>query len=73
MTATTTLEALAEEFSAKPEHIQNVLNMLDAGLTPPFIGRFRRAEIDGLPESAIRRIQRRRTEFEELYASDQDR
>ena len=43
MTATHILETLAEEFSSKPEHVQNALTMLDAGLSAPFIGRFRRS------------------------------
>ena len=66
MTATPILEALAREFSAKPEHVQSALEMLDAGLCAPFIGRFRRAQIGALSESAIRRLDRRRKEFEEL-------
>ncbi len=66
MTATTILETLAKEFSAKPEHVQNALTMLDAGLSAPFIGRFRREEIGGLPESVIRRLKRAREELEEL-------
>lgn len=66
MTATPILEALAREFSAKPEHVQSALEMLDAGLCAPFIGRFRRLQIGGLAESAIRRLDRRRKEFEEL-------
>lgn len=66
MTATTILETLAKEFSAKPEHVQNALTMLDAGLSAPFIGRFRREEVGGLPESVIRRLKRAREELEEL-------
>ncbi len=66
MTATPILEALAREFSARPEHVQSALEMLDAGLCAPFIGRFRRAQVGLLSESAIRRLDRRRKEFEEL-------
>ncbi len=66
MTATLIVQALAHEFSIKPESVLSALTMLDAGLTAPFIGRFRRAEVEALPESAIRRLQRRRTEMEEL-------
>src|ERR1700754_1919420 len=40
--------------------------MHDAGLSAPFIGRFRRDRVDALSESTIRRLQRRRTELEEL-------
>lgn len=66
MTATHILETLAEEFSSKPEHVQNALTMLDAGLSAPFIGRFRRSDIGGLSESFVRRIHRRRDELIEL-------
>jgi uncharacterized protein len=60
------VETLAHEFSIKPESVQNLLTMLDAGLTAPFVGRFRRAEVEALPESHIRRLARRRQELEEL-------
>ncbi|MBK7643232.1 MAG: S1 RNA-binding domain-containing protein [Planctomycetes bacterium] len=66
MTATPILETLAKEFSANPEHVQNALTMLDAGLSAPFIARFRRKEIGELTESVIRRLKRIREELEEL-------
>src|SRR5688572_22695256 len=40
--------------------------MVDAGLTPPFIGRVRRAATGGLSEGQIRRLVRARSELEEL-------
>ncbi len=40
--------------------------MIDAGLSAPFIGRFRRDHVNALHESIIRRIDRRREELEEL-------
>lgn len=40
--------------------------MLDAGLSAPFIGRFRRDQVNSLHESVIRRMDRRRAELEEL-------
>jgi uncharacterized protein len=66
VTAQPILETLAREYSAGVEHVQNALEMLDAGLSAPFIGRFRRARVGLLSESAIRRLQRRRQELEEL-------
>ncbi len=66
MTATPILETLAKELSAKPEHVQNALTMLDAGLSAPFIARFRRQEVGDLSESVIRRLKRTREELEEL-------
>src|SRR5258706_8176549 len=40
--------------------------MLDAGLSAPFIARFRRQEVGELNESVIRRLKRTREELEEL-------
>ena len=66
MTATLILEALSKEFAIQVEAVQNVFEMVDAGLSAPFIGRFRRGQTGGLPESQIRRLHNRRLELEEL-------
>ena len=66
MTATPILETLALEFDVGPDHVRNALEMLDAGLSAPFIGRFRRAPVAALSESMIRRLQHRRQELEDL-------
>jgi len=66
VTAKPILEHLTREFKTKLEHVQSALEMIDAGLTAPFIGRYRRAQVGGLSESFIRRIERQRTELEEL-------
>ncbi|MBK7874159.1 MAG: S1 RNA-binding domain-containing protein [Planctomycetes bacterium] len=66
MTATPILDAIAREFSVPPPSVQNALMLIDAGLSPSFIGRFRRNEVGGISESVLRRIQRYRIELEEL-------
>ena len=66
VTATAILETLAREFSIQPGHALRVLEMIDAGLSSPFIGRFRRGETGALSESTIRRLNNRRLELEEL-------
>jgi len=66
VTVTTILEALAKEFSIKQEEVQNVLEMIDAGLSAPFIGRFRRGRTGALSESMVRRLESLRQEFDEL-------
>ncbi len=66
MTATPILETLAREFKTSVDHVGNALEMLDAGLSSPFIGRFRRDRVGSLSESLVRRMQRRRLELEEL-------
>ncbi|MEM7516201.1 MAG: Tex-like N-terminal domain-containing protein, partial [Planctomycetota bacterium] len=66
MTSTTILKALASEFDAGQEKIQLVFEMLDAGLSAPFIGRFRREQTGDLHESIVRKLRKRRSELEEL-------
>src|SRR5262249_35844143 len=66
VTATPILDTLAREFSVQREHVQSALEMLDAGLCAPFIGRFRRGAIGGMSESAGRRLDLLRREVEEL-------
>ena len=66
MTAIPILDTLAREFSARPDHVQSALEMLDAGLCAPFIGRFRRDRVGPLTETAIRRLDRRRKELVDL-------
>jgi len=66
VTATPILEALASEFSANVEHVSSALEMIDAGLSAPFIGRFRRGQVGGLSESVLRRLERRRQDLQEL-------
>ena len=66
MTATLILESLAKEFSVEPQAILAVFEMVDAGLSSPFVGRFRRSVTGGLSESQIRRLTHRRKELEDL-------
>ncbi len=66
MTATAILDTLAKEFSTRPEQIASVLQMLDAGLAAPYVGRVRRADTGNLRETMVRRLDRRRRELEEL-------
>lgn len=66
MTSSTIVEELAREFSILPEHVQSTLEMLDAGLRAPFIGRVRRFATGGLSEGMIRRLCQRREELGEL-------
>lgn len=66
MTSTQILEALAAEFSADVAHVRRALELLDAGLSAPYIGRCQRAETGNMPESVVRRIDRKRNAFAEL-------
>ncbi|MCE9593165.1 MAG: S1 RNA-binding domain-containing protein [Planctomycetes bacterium] len=66
MTSTHIVEHLAKEFSASNEHVRATLEMIDAGLAAPYIGRVRRAETGGFSETVVRRLARRREELAEL-------
>ncbi len=66
MTSTQIVDHLAREFSTQPEFVRATLDMLDAGLSAPYVGRVRRAETGGFPESIVRRLARMRDELVEL-------
>jgi len=66
VTSTQILEALATGFSVDVPHVRRALELLDAGLSAPYIGRCRRAETGNMPESIVRRVDRRRHALVEL-------
>ncbi|MAF67364.1 MAG: hypothetical protein CMJ84_17120, partial [Planctomycetes bacterium] len=66
MTATPILETLARELKVKVDHITSAFEMIDAGLSPSFIGRFRRASVGAMLPSVLRRLASRREELVEL-------
>jgi uncharacterized protein len=66
VTAQPILETLAKEFSTDVPSMQAVFEMLDAGLSAPFIGRFRRARTGAMSEVHVRRVSQRREELQEL-------
>ncbi len=47
---------LAKEFSAKPEHIQNIITLLDEGNTVPFIARYRKELHGSMDDQLIREV-----------------
>lgn len=64
--APSVVETLAEEFSVSVEQVQKSLELLSAGLRPPYLARVRRAECGGLPEAGLRALERRAKELDEL-------
>ena len=66
MTVAAIVKTLAKEFAIDEKHAQSVLALLGAGLKPPYLAHYRKAEIGQLSEGAVRRFDRRRKEFEEL-------
>ena len=57
---------LAKEFSIREEQVSRTLELLGEGYRVPYLAHFRRAEIGGLTEGPLRRLERRRRELEEL-------
>ncbi|MBL6721526.1 MAG: S1 RNA-binding domain-containing protein [Planctomycetes bacterium] len=66
MTDSLILDSLARETKTSVDSIRAAFEMLDAGLSAPFVGRFRRDRTGGLTEGQIRRLEHRRAELEEL-------
>ena len=50
---------LAKEFSLRPEHVQAVIEMLDAGNTIPFIARYRKEKTGSLDDQVLRELAER--------------
>ncbi len=50
---------LAEELSRKPEHIENVIALLDEGNTVPFIARYRKELHGAMDDTALRTLETR--------------
>jgi uncharacterized protein len=66
VTETLILNTLGKEFSIQAPLVQATLEMVDAGLGAPFIGRFRRAATGGLTAFDVSKLVRRRDELDEL-------
>ena len=50
---------LARELSRKPEHIQNVITLMDEGNTIPFIARYRKEMHGAMDDTALRTLETR--------------
>ncbi len=49
-------QILARELDKKPEHIENVISLLDEGNTVPFIARYRKELHGGMDDTALRNL-----------------
>ena len=49
-------QILARELDKKPEHIENVITLLDEGNTVPFIARYRKELHGGMDDTALRTL-----------------
>ena len=68
MTSTLIVDRLSNEFSVSSDQVRRTLEMIDAQLAAPFVGRVRRGETGGLSEGYVRRLVRRREELEDIDA-----
>ena len=50
---------LAKEFSLRPEQVQSVIALLDAGNTIPFIARYRKEATGSLDDQVLREVAER--------------
>ena len=50
---------LAKELSRKPDHIENVINLLDEGNTIPFIARYRKEMHGAMDDTTLRNLETR--------------
>ncbi len=50
------IETLAQEFHLRPEHVQNVISLLDEGNTIPFIARYRKEMHGSIDDQVIRQL-----------------
>ena len=50
---------LAKEFNSRPEHVQAVIEMLDAGNTIPFIARYRKEKTGSMDDQLLRDLAER--------------
>ena len=53
------LETLAKELDRKPEHVENVVRLLDEGATIPFIARYRKELHGSMDDQLLRTLAER--------------
>ena len=47
-------QQLTEEFNLRPDHVKNILNLLDEGNTIPFIARYRKEMTGAIDDQVLR-------------------
>ena len=53
------IRILAEELGKKPEHIENVIKLIDEGNTIPFIARYRKELHGAMDDTSLRTLEKR--------------
>lgn len=60
------IEILKEEFKLNPDHIKNMINLIDEGNTIPFIARYRKELTGGVDDQVLRELSDRLTYLRNL-------
>ncbi|MEG1558106.1 MAG: Tex family protein [Oscillospiraceae bacterium] len=59
-------ETISKEFSLKPQHVENVISLLDEGNTVPFISRYRKEMTGTMDDQVVREVSDRLTYLRNL-------
>ena len=62
------IELLAQELDKKPEHVENVVRLIDEGNTLPFIARYRKELHGAMDDTSLRALEKRLTYLRGLQA-----
>jgi len=57
---------IADELNVKPEHVRNVITLLDEGNTIPFIARYRKEVHGSMDDTSLRKLEERLTSLRNL-------
>ncbi len=59
-------EKLAEEFALRPDHVKNIISLIDEGNTIPFIARYRKEQTGSCDDQVLRKLEERLAYLREL-------
>lgn len=63
---------LTEEFNLRPDHVKNILNLLDEGNTIPFIARYRKEMTGAIDDQVLRNFNDRYEYLQNLEKRKQE-
>ena len=53
------IQTIAQELDKNPQHVENVVRLLDEGNTIPFIARYRKEQHGSMDDTALRKLEDR--------------
>ncbi|MBR6687523.1 MAG: RNA-binding transcriptional accessory protein, partial [Clostridia bacterium] len=66
------LERITNEFNLRPQHVENIVELLDQGNTIPFIARYRKELTGHIDDQVLREFSDRLTYLRNLEKRKQD-